>query len=154
MPNASCSQEMSGYKISKPYFRMLTAGLLCRTRSLKLNFRLSRTDWIRREVHNSGSASIQKSDFLLAQKGAVSSPLSFAGRIAKPLRGGGGGVVPSPVTETPAATAVSVNPLTRVQNEERYALVSSIIVVSLDYSNAVLIAVEVSRRAVSPSTMW
>lgn len=63
MPNASYSQEMSGYKISKPYFRMLTGGLLCRTRSLKLNFRLSRTDWIRREVNNSGSASIQNLTF-------------------------------------------------------------------------------------------
>ncbi|KAH9997258.1 kinesin heavy chain [Russula vinacea] len=53
-----------------------------------------------------------------AQKVAVSSPLSFAGRIAKPLRGGGGGVVPSAATEPPVATAVPANPLSRVQNEE------------------------------------
>jgi kinesin family protein 5 len=53
-----------------------------------------------------------------AQKGAVSSPLSFAGRIAKPLRGGGGGgIVPSAAAETPA-TPISANSLTRVQNEE------------------------------------
>jgi hypothetical protein len=40
--------------------------------------------------------------------------------------------VPSAVTETPVATVVSVNPLTRVQNEERYAIVSFVIVASLD----------------------
>ncbi len=137
LPNESCSQETSGYRILKPYFKMPTAGLPCRTRSLKLSFRLSRTDWIKREVqyfHESGFASIQRSEFLLAQKGAVSSPLSFAGRIAKPLRGGGGGggIVLSPATETPAATVVSANPLTRVQNEERYAIISFIIVASHD----------------------
>lgn len=71
--------------------------------------------------------------FLPAQKGAVSSPLSFAGRIAKPLRGGGGGgIVPSAATETPAASVVSASSLTRVQNEERYATVSFTIVASLD----------------------
>jgi len=55
-----------------------------------------------------------------AQKGAVSSPLSFAGRIAKPLRGGGGGVVPRASTETVAApvAVAPANPLSRVQNEE------------------------------------
>lgn len=58
--------------------------------------------------------------------------------------------MPSPATETPAATVVSGNPLTRVQNEERYAIVSIIVVASLDYSNVVHIAVEVSRCAVSP----
>lgn len=64
MPNESCSQEMSGYKILKPYFKMLTDGLPCRTRSLKLSFRLSRTDWIKLEVqHESRSASIQKLSF-------------------------------------------------------------------------------------------
>jgi len=51
-----------------------------------------------------------------AQKAAV--PLPFAGRIAKPLRGGGGGVVSSATAVTPAAPIVSVNPLARVQNEE------------------------------------
>ena len=116
---------MSGYKILKPYFKMLIVGLPCRTRSLKLSFRLLGTDWIKREVqyfHESGSASIQKSESLPAQKGAVSSTLSFAGRIAKPLRGGGGGVVPNAATETPAASVVPANPLNRVQNEERYAV--------------------------------
>jgi len=55
-----------------------------------------------------------------AQKGAVPSPLSFAGRIAKPLRGGGGGVVPRASTETVAApvAVAPANPLSRVQNEE------------------------------------
>jgi len=48
--NESCSQEMSGYRISRRFFKMPTAGLLCRIRSLKLSFRLSRTDWIKREV--------------------------------------------------------------------------------------------------------
>jgi hypothetical protein len=115
---------------------MPTAGLPCRIRSLKLSFRLSGIDWIKREVqyfHESGSSSTPNSEFLPAQKGAVSSPLSFAGRIAKPLRGGGGGgIVPSAATETPVATVGSANPLTRAQNEERYAIVSFIIVASLD----------------------
>ncbi|KAI9510900.1 kinesin heavy chain [Russula earlei] len=53
-----------------------------------------------------------------AQKGAVSSSLSFAGRIAKPLRGGGGGVVPSVTTEKPPAAVMSPNALVKVQNEE------------------------------------
>ncbi|KAI0302054.1 kinesin heavy chain [Russula brevipes] len=53
-----------------------------------------------------------------AQKAAIPSTLAFAGRIAKPLRGGGGGVVSSATAETPAAPIVSVNPLARVQNEE------------------------------------
>jgi kinesin family protein 5 len=133
LPNESCLQETSGYKISKPYFKMLTGGLPCRTRSLRHSFRLSRTDWIKLEVqYKSCFVSIQRSEFLPAQKSAVPSPLSFAGRIAKPLRGGGGGVVPSAATETPVATVVSVNPLSRVQNEEGYAIVSFIIVASLD----------------------
>lgn len=136
LPNESCSQEMNGYRISKRYFKMPTGGLPCRIRSLRLSFRLSGIDWIKREVqyfHESGSGSTPNSDFLPAQKGAVSSPLSFAGRIAKPLRGGGGGgIVPSATTETPGATVVSVNPLTRVQNEERYAIVSFVIVASFD----------------------
>lgn len=135
LPNESCSQEMSGYRISKRYFKMPTAGLPCRIRSLKLSFRLSGIDWIKREVqyfHESSSVSTPNSELLPAQRGAVSSPLSFAGRIAKPLRGGGGGgIVPSAATETPA-TVVSTNPLTRVQNEERYAIVSFTIVASLD----------------------
>jgi kinesin family member 5 len=66
---------------------------------------------------------------LSAQKGAVSSPLSFAGRIAKPLRGGGGGTVPR--AETAAPPVVPANSLARVQNEERYANVSFAFVVLL-----------------------
>jgi hypothetical protein len=65
LPNGSCSQEMSGYRISKRYFKMPTAGLPCRIRSLKLSFRLSRTDWTKREVQyflKSGSASTPNSE--------------------------------------------------------------------------------------------
>src|SRR6267154_6475428 len=50
LPNESCSQEMSGDRISKRYFKMPTAGLPCRIRSSKLSFRLSGIDWIKREV--------------------------------------------------------------------------------------------------------
>jgi kinesin family protein 5 len=135
LPNESCLQEMSGYRTSKRYFKMPTGGLPCRIRSLKVSFRPSGIDWIKREVqyfHESGSSSTPNSEFLAAQRGAISSPLSFAGRIAKPLRGGGGGIVPSPASETPGATVVSANPLTRAQNEERYANVSFVIVASLD----------------------
>ncbi|KAI9446438.1 kinesin heavy chain [Lactarius indigo] len=55
-----------------------------------------------------------------AQKAATPSPLSFAGRIAKPLRGGGGGVVPNTTIQTPTSPPVSVNPLSRLQNEDGY----------------------------------
>jgi hypothetical protein len=41
---------MNGYRISRPFFKMPTVGLLYRIRSLKLSFRLSRIDWIKREV--------------------------------------------------------------------------------------------------------
>jgi len=51
-----------------------------------------------------------------AQKAAPS--LSFAGRIAKPLRGGGGGIVPTAAVPTATATAAPATPLGRVQNEE------------------------------------
>lgn len=51
-----------------------------------------------------------------AQKAASSSPLSF-GRIAKPLRGGGGNA--AAITSTgPSPTAGSANPLARLQNED------------------------------------
>ncbi|KAF7304924.1 Kinesin heavy chain [Mycena kentingensis (nom. inval.)] len=54
----------------------------------------------------------ERLDQARAQKTASSSPLSF-GRIAKPLRGGGGaGPGPTPITGGGA------NPLTRVQNED------------------------------------
>jgi hypothetical protein len=106
---------------------MPIVGLPFRTRSLKLSFRLSRTDWIKQEVqyihepdtHLSGDLKF----FFPAQKSSVSSPLSFAGRIAKPLRGGGGGTVPRATSEMAAPPVVPVNPLARVQNEERYATV-------------------------------
>lgn len=54
----------------------------------------------------------------LAQKAATSSPLSF-GRIAKPLRGGGGANA-SVTSNSPnsSASSGSANPLTRLQNEE------------------------------------
>jgi kinesin family protein 5 len=67
------------------------------------------------------SASLQNLyTFFLAQKAATPSPLSFAGRIAKPLRGGGGGVVPNMTTQTPSGPPISANPLSRVQNEDGY----------------------------------
>lgn len=50
LPNESCSQEMNGYRISKRYSKMRTGGLPCRIRSLRLSFRLSGIDWIKREV--------------------------------------------------------------------------------------------------------
>jgi kinesin family member 5 len=69
-------------------------------------------------IHGTSSASICNLEYFPAQK-AAPSPLSFAGRIAKPLRGGGGGIVPNAAIQTPTATAVPTNPLSRVQNEER-----------------------------------
>ncbi|KDQ60802.1 hypothetical protein JAAARDRAFT_31783 [Jaapia argillacea MUCL 33604] len=53
-----------------------------------------------------------------AQKAAASSPLSF-GRIAKPLRGGGGSAASS-IASGPGGLSggVSANPLARLQNEE------------------------------------
>ncbi|KAI0035073.1 kinesin heavy chain [Vararia minispora EC-137] len=53
-----------------------------------------------------------------ALKGANTSSLSFAGRIAKPLRGGGG-AGPAPSAPTPVSGGgASANPLARLQNEE------------------------------------
>ncbi|KAF8201817.1 kinesin heavy chain [Pholiota molesta] len=58
----------------------------------------------------------ERLDQARAQKAVTSSTLNF-GRIAKPLRGGGGANnVSSPVTSTPAGP--SANPLARLQNEE------------------------------------
>lgn len=51
----------------------------------------------------------------VAQKVPASSSLSF-GRIAKPLRGGGG-AAPSPTTAS-AGPSITSNPLARIQNEE------------------------------------
>ena len=150
LPNESCSPEMNGYRILKPCSKMPTVGLPCRTRSLKPSFRLSRTDWIKREVRyinidESDPPQSRDLNFSLAQKGAVPSPLSFAGRIAKPLRGGGGGVVPRATTlsETTASTIVPANPLAKVQNEERYAFVCIGVSVSA-YLMSFLCEVEVS----------
>ncbi|KAI0703608.1 kinesin heavy chain [Cytidiella melzeri] len=59
----------------------------------------------------------ERLDQARAQK-AASSPLSF-GRIAKPLRGGGGATPANPTTSTsPPLGASSANPLTRLQNDE------------------------------------
>lgn len=52
---------------------------------------------------------------VLASKAATTSTLNF-GRIAKPLRGGGGSAAPA---GSPIPTSVpSANPLARLQNEE------------------------------------
>ncbi|KAI5122951.1 hypothetical protein M0805_006832 [Coniferiporia weirii] len=51
-----------------------------------------------------------------AQKAAASSPINF-GRIAKPLRGGGG-AAPSTIPSPQSGFSGSVSPLARVQNEE------------------------------------
>ena len=53
-----------------------------------------------------------------AQKAATSSPINF-GRIAKPLRGGGGAAPSAPTASGPSGGfSGSVNPLARVQNED------------------------------------
>lgn len=51
-----------------------------------------------------------------AQKAAAASPLTF-GRIAKPLRGGGGSQQPT-IGATSSITPGGANPLSRIQNEE------------------------------------
>lgn len=57
----------------------------------------------------------ERLDQARAQKLVASSPLSF-GRIAKPLRGGGG--VSNATSTIPPVAASSANPLARLQNEE------------------------------------
>ncbi|KAJ3489070.1 hypothetical protein NLI96_g2382 [Meripilus lineatus] len=60
----------------------------------------------------------ERLDQARAQKAATSSPLSF-GRIAKPLRGGGGGnALNATSSPTLGLGASSANPLARLQNEE------------------------------------
>ncbi|KAK2466900.1 hypothetical protein APHAL10511_001158 [Amanita phalloides] len=60
----------------------------------------------------------ERLDQARAQKAAAASPLSF-GRIAKPLRGGGGTQQPSiGATSSITPSASSANPLSRIQNEE------------------------------------
>ncbi|KAI0737068.1 hypothetical protein BC629DRAFT_1569023, partial [Irpex lacteus] len=75
-------------------------------------------DWIRLEVRHMAIDYHRMLNNSLAQK-AASSPLSF-GRIAKPLRGGGGAAPANPASSTsPTLGASSANPLTRLQNDER-----------------------------------
>ena len=50
MLSASCSLAMSGYRTWRLSYKMPTADCLCRTRSSKLNYRQSRSGWIKREV--------------------------------------------------------------------------------------------------------
>ncbi|KAI0341612.1 kinesin heavy chain [Trametopsis cervina] len=59
----------------------------------------------------------ERLDQARAQKAAASSPLSF-GRIAKPLRGGGGVTAPATSSTSPTLGPSSSNPLTRLQNDE------------------------------------
>jgi hypothetical protein len=99
---------------------MPTVDLPFKTRSLKHSFKRSKTDWIKQEVLGLFQPRYRTYPLFSAQKAATPSTLSFAGRIAKPLRGGGGGVVPNSTIQTPAGPPVSVNPLSRVQNEDGY----------------------------------
>lgn len=59
----------------------------------------------------------ERLDQARAQKAAISSPLSF-GRIAKPLRGGGGGASTNASSTSPSVGASGASPLGRVQNDE------------------------------------
>ncbi|KAK7020574.1 kinesin heavy chain [Favolaschia claudopus] len=59
----------------------------------------------------------ERLDQARAQKTASSSPLNF-GRIAKPLRGGGGMGAPTSVPTPISGGGGSANPLTRIQNED------------------------------------
>lgn len=107
----------------KPYSKMRIVGLQSRTRSLKLSYRRSKNGWIKLEVRNSEAnrprckAKINGSWLpYLAQKAVASSPLNF-GRIAKPLRGGGGG--PTTTGNTPQTiSGGGANPLARLQAED------------------------------------
>lgn len=56
-------------------------------------------------------------NIFLAQKAVASSPLNF-GRIAKPLRGGGGTGLVSAQISPSSSGGPSANPITRLQNEE------------------------------------
>ncbi|KAF7363487.1 Kinesin heavy chain [Mycena sanguinolenta] len=59
----------------------------------------------------------ERLDQARAQKTASSSPLNF-GRIAKPLRGGGGMGAPASIPTPISGGGGSANPLTRIQNED------------------------------------
>ncbi|KAJ7343437.1 kinesin heavy chain [Mycena albidolilacea] len=59
----------------------------------------------------------ERLDQARAQKTASSSPLNF-GRIAKPLRGGGGVGAPASIPTPISGGGGSANPLTRIQNED------------------------------------
>ncbi|TEB35913.1 hypothetical protein FA13DRAFT_1205128 [Coprinellus micaceus] len=60
----------------------------------------------------------ERLDQARASKAATTSTLSFAGRIAKPLRGGGGSGVGTSPPAVPSGVMSSANPLARLQNEE------------------------------------
>ena len=65
---------------------------------------------------------VSKYENLLAQKAVASSSLNF-GRIAKPLRGGGGGgtgavSAPTLPTTLPSSSGGPSNPIARLQNED------------------------------------
>jgi len=97
---------------------MQIVGLQSRTKNSKFSYRRSKNGWIKPEVRNSeANRNASGIDgFRTAQKAAASTPLSF-GRIAKPLRGGGGG----PTTTGSAPHPISgggANPLARLQAEE------------------------------------
>ena len=68
--------------------------------------------------------SIQREN-LVAQKAVASSPLNF-GRIAKPLRGGGGTSAVAPVPPPPSGP--SANPIARLQNEEGCVVIAFLLV--------------------------
>ena len=112
---------MNAYKTWRPYCKMPTADFPSRIRSSRHNCKLSRRDWIRHAVsllvkHRMCLVEFNKT-FNTAQKAAGSSPLNF-GRIAKPLRGGGGASAATADGPIPISGGGAANPLTRIQNEE------------------------------------
>ncbi|KAJ3503483.1 hypothetical protein NMY22_g18236 [Coprinellus aureogranulatus] len=60
----------------------------------------------------------ERLDQARASKAATTSTLSFAGRIAKPLRGGGGSGISTSPPAVPSGVMSSASPLSRLQNEE------------------------------------
>ena len=97
---------------------MQIVDLQSRTRNSKFNCRRSKNGWIKPEVRNSEANrnASEINGFRTAQKAAASTPLSF-GRIAKPLRGGGGGP-PATGSAPHPITGGGANPLARLQAEE------------------------------------
>lgn len=117
LPNASSLPAMSAYRTWKLSFKMPTAGSRSRTRSSKPNYRPSRNVSIRLEVCGALVANCLIIYLCQAQKAASTSPLTF-GRIAKPLRGGGGSGNPTSVPVPISGGGGSANPLARVQGED------------------------------------